>query len=72
MKVIKQVCDKHATLEDAQDAMAGLQVIPGFQLGYIDPKENRPVIFVACQDNGAALQPGQQRVDLTLPLDKAA
>ena len=72
MNVIKQLGDKHSSLEAAQDTMAGLRHIQGYQFGYIDPKENRPVIFVDCLDDGAPLQAGQQRVELVLPLDKAA
>lgn len=45
MKVIQQNGDVHPTFEEAEDGLHGLSHIPGFVLGYVDEKDNRPVAF---------------------------
>lgn len=64
MKVIQQTGSKHDDKGQAQDALAGISVIPGFVLGYVD-HENRCVSFHQVADGGE-LQRGQREVDLVL------
>ncbi len=61
MQVIQQPCEKHPTVEDAQDHLDGLSHMPGFVFGYVDEKENRPVGFFLDAYPHSQLQPGQKR-----------
>lgn len=61
MKVIKQVGPKHDDQGQAQDALAGISVIPGFVFGFVDAS-NRCVSFH--QAAPGELQRGQQEVEL--------
>ena len=42
----------HTSVEDAQDALAGLKIIPGFVLGYVVPgnRKTRLVFLCHCAD----------------------
>jgi len=64
MKLLKQVGPKHDDKGHAQDALAGIAVVPGFVFGYVDEKENRCVSFHRVSDLGGELQRGQQVVDV--------
>ena len=72
MKVIQQNCDVHATPEEAQDALFGLSHLPGFVMGYIDEKENRPVVFFLDVPPASTAQRGQRRRELVFPAKSAA
>lgn len=64
MKLLKQVGPKCNTVEEAEDALAGISVLPWFVFGYVNEKENRCVSFHEVDYNpGDKLCAGQRIVE---------
>lgn len=73
MKAIRQLNDKHDSVEAAQDHLAGLKHIPGFLMGYVDEKEKRAVTYHVdvMPESPLPLHRSQKRVELAFPVDRA-
>jgi hypothetical protein len=73
MKVIQQTGPKHPTLEEAQDALHGINRTPSFLFGYIDDKENRVVAFFhdTFPDSPLA-DKGQRRLEIVYAHERLA
>lgn len=60
--LIKVVSSSYPSVEEAEDAMAGVRSMPGFHFGYVDPKEFRTVSFHDDTSPTSPISRGMQRV----------